>query len=83
MLSAFAWLRPVVALDDDEIDCGHMLPQLDRFLVFGRLPTIQRRLVAWKFDDRIASAACALWILEFACADEKACAVCLTQQSEI
>src|SRR5690242_12210164 len=50
-------LRALVTFDDDQVGCRDRRPQLDRFLVFGRFPAIDRRLVAGKLDYRIAASA--------------------------
>src|SRR5262245_43351031 len=65
-------LRPIVALDDDEIGDGVPLPHLDVLLVFGRAVAGERSRVVRKLDHDIARAAGAFRTLEVATAHQEA-----------
>ncbi|MGA8864987.1 MAG: hypothetical protein WBM09_10995 [Gallionella sp.] len=65
-------MRALVSFDDDQIHGGNRLAQLDRVLVFGRLPAIERRLIGGKLDYSVAAAAFTLRILETAGPNQKA-----------
>jgi hypothetical protein len=45
-------LRAVIALEDDQIDCGVRQPHLDVFLIFGRAIAGERRGLVGKLISR-------------------------------
>src|SRR5215510_999935 len=65
-------LRPIVALDDDEVGDRVPLPHLDVLLVFGRAVAGERSRVVRKLDHDIARAAGAFRALELATAHQEA-----------
>src|SRR3954451_1940779 len=72
--SPLAWLRPVVALDHDDVgDRSALALRLGGF-VLGRVPAGERRLVGEKLDHDVAAARLALDGLVLAAADEEASA---------
>jgi hypothetical protein len=58
-------LRAVIALDDDQIECGMRQAHLEVFLIFWRAITRERGGIVGKLDDDVARAAMPFHSVEF------------------